>query len=342
MMPSNARRIAVFGATGHTAAFVMQELQRRDFVPAACGRISEKLRVVRERHGIQDIRVAHVGEPTSLDESLCDVAAVINCAGPFGDTAIPLIDAARRAQVPYIDVTAEAAVVLDIFQRYGIDVSDIAIVPAMAFFGGLGDLLATAAMGDWTEAQRIVVAYGLSSWVPTNGTRATIAKREGRRLIFSQGRLQERTGETPALHAQWTFGEPFGDQEVATEITTADVVTIPHHLRVRDLHTYMNLAPIADLVGTSANGPVASDATGRSAQQFRIEVVASNGNEERRAIASGRDIYATTAPLVVEALERILAMGITGVHTAAQAFDPVEFLRAIEKTDPYFLFDVLT
>jgi hypothetical protein len=31
----------------------------------------------------------------------------------------------------------------------------IVIIPAMAFYGGLGDLLATAAMGDWTIADEI-------------------------------------------------------------------------------------------------------------------------------------------------------------------------------------------
>ncbi len=45
------------------------------------------------------------------------------------------------------------------------------IVPAMAFYGGLGDLLATAAMGDWTVADEANIAYGLSSWHPTSGTR---------------------------------------------------------------------------------------------------------------------------------------------------------------------------
>ncbi|AZK92769.1 hypothetical protein B7R87_01885 [Streptomyces tsukubensis] len=36
------------------------------------------------------------------------------------------------------------------------------IVPAMAFFGGLGDLPATAAMGDWTAADEAHIAYALS------------------------------------------------------------------------------------------------------------------------------------------------------------------------------------
>ena len=47
----------------------------------------------------------------------------------------------------------------------------IVIVPAMAFYSGLGDLLATAATSDWPDADEISIAYGLSSWQPTTGTR---------------------------------------------------------------------------------------------------------------------------------------------------------------------------
>jgi hypothetical protein len=51
------------------------------------------------------------------------------------------------------------------------------VVPAMAFYGGLGDLLATAAMDDWPAADWISIAYALSGWRPTLGTRATSQSR---------------------------------------------------------------------------------------------------------------------------------------------------------------------
>ena len=61
----------------------------------------------------------------------------------------------------------------------------------MAFYGGLGDLLVTAAMGDWTAADEAHIAYGLSSWHPTAGTRAAGAvsreRRGGRRVRYTGG-----------------------------------------------------------------------------------------------------------------------------------------------------------
>jgi short subunit dehydrogenase-like uncharacterized protein len=43
---------------------------------------------------------------------------VVNCAGPFAESAPALIDAAARAEVHYIDVTGEIVVALETFEKY--------------------------------------------------------------------------------------------------------------------------------------------------------------------------------------------------------------------------------
>ena len=86
-MPGHGRVIAVFGASGHTGRFIVAELLRRGFAPLAIGRDSVKM----EESGFQEsniqIRTASLDDPASLDRSLAGAAAVINCAGPFLDTA---------------------------------------------------------------------------------------------------------------------------------------------------------------------------------------------------------------------------------------------------------------
>ena len=51
----------------------------------------------------------------------------------------------------------------------------------------------------------------------------------------------------------------------------------------------------------------------------------------RRVTARGQDIYAITAPIVVEALERILDGRVTadGAVAAGEAFDARDFLAAL-------------
>ncbi|CNE67967.1 Uncharacterised protein [Mycobacterium tuberculosis] len=77
--------------------------------------------------------------------------------------------------------------------------------------------------------------------------------------------------------------------------------------------------------------PVAADERGRSAQTFVVDVVVRAGGGERRAVASGRDIYAVTAPLAVEAVDRVLTgrTKATGVASAGEIFDAADFLRAL-------------
>jgi hypothetical protein len=71
--------------------------------------------------------------------------------------------------------------------------------------------------------------------------------------------------------------------------------------------------------------------TGPSEQQFLIEAIVRRGGEERRASASGRDIYAVTAPIIVEAVRWIIdgRTRATGVLAPAELFDARDFLSAL-------------
>jgi hypothetical protein len=206
-------------------------------------------------------------------------------------------------------------------------------VPAMAFFGGLGDLLVTAAMGDWTAADEAHVAYGLSSWHPTPGTRAagevSRNRRAGRRVRFTGGALAYH--DDPVSQEDWPFPEPLGRRAVIAEFTMADVVTIPSHLAVPEIRTYLTVEAARDLLGQDTPTPEAVDAAGRSDQTFVVDVAVRAGGVERRAAARGQDIYAITAPLAVEAVRRILdgRTRATGVASAGAMFDAADFLRAL-------------
>ncbi|WP_206731356.1 saccharopine dehydrogenase NADP-binding domain-containing protein [Streptomyces sp. C] len=334
--------VAVFGAYGHTGRFVVAELAARGYVPVPSGRNAQALQELAEEQGL-DARVATVEDAASLDRALAGTVAVINCAGPFATTTGPVIEAALRAKIPYLDVAAELEANLDTFARYRDRAREAGavIVPAMAFFGGLGDLLATAAMGDWTAADEAHIAYALSSWRPTAGTRLSGAvSRERRgdvRLRYRGGEWERRTDAPPTL--QWTFPEPTGVRDVIGEFTMADVVTVPQHLSIPDVTTYMTVEAVRDVATPDTPAPIAAGEGGRSDQTFLVDAVVRSGGVERRATAGGRDIYAVTAPLVAEALERVLTGRTTsaGVASAGEIFDAPDFLHALA---PYIALDL--
>jgi hypothetical protein len=333
------REVAVFGAYGHTGRFVVAELKARGYTLVLSGRNAEKLKALAVAEGGLDARPAAADDPAALDRALAGTVAVVNCAGPFADTAAPLIEAALRAGIPYLDVAAEIEANADTFAHFTDRAREAGavVVPAMAFYGGLGDLLVTAALGDWTSADEVDIAYGLDSWHPTAGTRAAGAvsrsRRGGRRVRFAGGRLEYRDDAPPTL--TWTFPEPMGARPVIGEFSMADIVTVPSHLAVPEVRTYMTARAAQDIASPDTPAPVASvsDERGRSDQTFVVEVVVRRDGVERRAVARGRDIYAVTAPLAVEALDRVLDGRIrtTGVASAGAIFDAADFLEALSE-----------
>ena len=328
-------KIAVYGASGHTARFVLAELLGRGHMAIAVGRDKSRMAAAVALLGATiETRIASLDAPESLDRALAGADAVINCAGPFLDTAAPLIEAALRVGVHYFDVTAEQASALSTFESFDAPARKrgIYVVPAAGFYGGLGDVLATYAMRGWTQADRIDIAIALDRWWPTPGTRRTGARNTAPRLVLSGGKLQPIQ---PSVAQPWSFPEPFLTQAVV-EVPLTETILLARHLRVGEIRNYLNQAPLRDLSDPATPGPVAVDEQGRSNQRFLIDVIVRNGDQERRITTTGRDIYAITAPIVVEAVERV-CIGPhqdSGAFALGQLVDASAFLQALPVTAP--------
>lgn len=330
-------QIVVYGATGHTGRFVTGELIRRGLEPVLSGRDPSRLADL--PHPGPERRPAAAGDPAALRKALHGAAAVINCAGPFADTALPVATAAVRAGIPYLDVTAEQSVVALLRRELDADAraAGVPVVPAAAFFGGLADLLATAALtgpGTGTAGvDEITVAIALDRWWPTPGTRATGARNGARRLEITGG------GETPLPEPPptrtWTFPEPFGAQEVVA-LPFAETLTMSAHLEADTIRSWMAQAPLRDLRDPATPAP-----TGRTGQRFVMEVVIGSGGGARRATASGTDIYAVSAPIAVELATRLVGGAASGVVSPGAVADARSVLRALSP-DPITIQELST
>ena len=155
--------VGVFGANGHTGRFVAAELKRRGLAARWIGRNRAALSELQATLGHGEIRVASVQDPASLLRAFDGLDAVINCAGPFFDTCGPVVAAALAAGCHYLDVNAEQVTVLDTISTFD-DPAKAAgrvVLPAMAFFGGLADLLATSIIDGGTDVDAIEIAVAL-------------------------------------------------------------------------------------------------------------------------------------------------------------------------------------
>ena len=326
-MAKNSAPIAVYGATGHTGNFVVNELRRRGLPVIAVGRDASRLPAG------MPARTATIDDPAALDRAFAGCAVIINCAGPFMDTAGPIVESALRTGCSYLDVTAEQASAKAMFEAYDqpARAAGITVIPAASFYGGLADLLASALVADahiTGSVDEIITAIALDHWWPTEGTRRTGARNHVPRVVVENGQLVPMA--LPARKIDWTFDMPFGAQPMV-ELSFSEVITMSRHLPVRSLHSYLNTASIDELRNATTPSPTAVDSQGRSAQRFTMEVVAINANGRHRAKASGQDIYAVSAPIVVEAAARMLEPSFDrrGALALGQAFDARDFLNAL-------------
>jgi short subunit dehydrogenase-like uncharacterized protein len=325
-------RVLVHGATGHTGRFVVDELLRRGLTPVLAGRSAERLAAVAPAHATLERRVVSLDDPDQLRRGLADVGAVINTAGPFVDTALPLARAAVETGAHYLDVTAEQPAVLALYRDLDAAAREagVAVVPAMAFYGGLADLMVTAALDGDSRADEVEVAIGLDRWWPTAGTRATGARNTATRLVIHDGALTALA--SPAPTSTWSFQAPFGTQAVV-QLPFSEAITIDRHLDVGELRSYLTTAALEDLHDSATPPPSAADERGRSAQQFVVDVLVRRGADTQRISVAGRDIYAVTAPIVVEGAIRLLDGRHRGAGAVApgQAFDAGDVLAALER-----------
>lgn len=332
-MLKNSAVVAVYGANGHTGTFVIAELLRRGLAVVAVGRD-----VSRVPAGVT-ARIATIDDAVALDRAFADCSVVINCAGPFLDTASPVVEAALRVGSAYLDVTAEQASALSIFEHYDerARTAGVAVIPAAGFYGGLADLLASALVGQHA-VDDMTVAIALDHWWPTKGTRRTGERNRIPRVVLENGSLVPMAVST--TKTTWMFDAPHGAQQME-EMPFSEIITISRHLQVRNLRAYLNAASLDEIRDVATPSPVAIDMQGRSAQKFAMEVVARDSAGTRRALARGQDIYAVTAPLVVEAAARMVqpSFNRSGALTLGEAFDAENFLRSFKPEHLMFELD---
>jgi short subunit dehydrogenase-like uncharacterized protein len=98
--------LLIYGATGYTGNMAADHAARMGLAPVLAGRNEDRLRDLGARIYCPH-RVFDVDDPEAVDWALSDATVLLNCAGPYMRTAEPLMAAAIRAGVHYLDIVAE-------------------------------------------------------------------------------------------------------------------------------------------------------------------------------------------------------------------------------------------
>jgi uncharacterized protein YbjT (DUF2867 family) len=327
------KKIVLYGASGHTGQLVAAELFARGFAPLLAGRNRSALeRVASGLKGAPSVGVAEVGDADALHTLLVGADVLINCAGPHSDTSFPLAMAAIHCGAHYLDTNAveqlAAKRLFDDLSGAALE-AGVAVIPGMATFGGLGDLMASQAARGGGPVTSVTVAYVVDGWIPTRGSLVTAAKTQGTpKLSFEAGHFSE--GVEPARIRAFDFGPPLGMRDVIENYPGIDMATIPQHVPARDVHVHMTLSTLQEFRAIDPVVAAQTEASARKMTEFSVVVEVHHGQGNTRMVAHGKDIYGFTAIILANAIEH-MAKGLNraGVLSPAQAFDADPFLIAL-------------
>src|SRR5690606_35555378 len=101
--------LLLYGATGYTGRLILQEALAKGLRPMLAGRKADAVRALAEPHGLE-WREAALTDAAALDRALSGLVTVLHCAGPFAQTATPMLEACLRRGAHYLDITGEISV----------------------------------------------------------------------------------------------------------------------------------------------------------------------------------------------------------------------------------------
>ncbi|QCS40966.1 trans-acting enoyl reductase family protein [Natrinema versiforme] len=346
-MPS----LLCYGSYGFVGSLIAREAIDRGLDPILAGRDRDRLREQVDDLG-QPGRRFDLEDPAVVAAALADVDCVLNCAGPFSNTADALVEGCLRSGTDYVDITGEIPVIEGIEDRDDAAAdAGVTLLPAAAFSAVPMDCLAVHLAERLPDATDL--ALGVDSFrVPSIGTIRTVlegadtggaVRRDGRlESVPTAWRTREidfGRGERPAVTM------PMGDVSTAhytTGVPNVEVYAVmpqPARLALRS-HRY--LAPLFESKSVRwALKQVAGVREGpseRARERGSAYIWGEASTDDERVVSRLRtpDPYVVTVDAAVTTARRVLARGVDdGFQTPAGAFGP-DFVLELDGVDGYF------
>lgn len=339
------KNILIYGAYGYSAKLALREAINKGRRPIIGGRNKEKLIALAREF---DLEYRHF-TVTQIDNNLLDIDVLLNCAGPFSQTAKSLINACIEQRTHYIDFAGE----ISVFQ-YGNEVGANAAANGVTICSGAGfdiaptDCLSVILSKQLPDSQNLELAFSFGTR-PSVGTALTII--EG----LNQGGLIRHEGKLKSVpqafhikpiafsdRKRWCATIPWADiftSGISTSIPNCEVYTaLPLPIGI-----FLRLtSPLGKLLGSTfaqralkkmaerymADGPNQED---RSVQSTAFYGKVSNEKGEAvEAVLTCPNVYDITAIVAIKAAEHCLENSSNaGFYTPAMLMG-TDWLLAIE------------
>lgn len=329
----------IYGAAGYTGRLITQEALRRGLRPLLAGRDERKLAAVAEPLGLS-YRVASLDDASALDAALADVAVVLHAAGPFSQTAQPMLDACLRVGRHYLDVSGEVRVIEALRARdREARARGICVLPAVGCDVVASDCLIAHVARRLPSAHRLELGVSGLAYA-TRGSWRTLVEHAG----FGAARRAGVLTPVAAGSLRRRFDYGAGPRE-SLSVVWGDVATAYYTTGIPNIDVYFEATPVLEAIlaaGRAFAVPLRS-APWQTLMKAHAELLPEGPSPAERAAqrmvfvaelsdASGRracarlrtpEAYTFTAVTSVELARRVLAGDRElGFQTPARVYGP--------------------
>jgi short subunit dehydrogenase-like uncharacterized protein len=296
--------LMIYGAAGYTGGMAAEHAASAglDLVLAGREQSRASLEALAGRLGA-GVRTFSLDNPDAVPNGLEGVSVLLNAAGPFANTAEPLMSAAIRAGVHYLDFSAELdtyreALALDARAR----AAGVMLLPGSGGSVAMLGSLAGQAIGRVRNPRKISIALhvagAMSRGSATSASQTIVT--ETLHLVAS-----ELVTRSPDELRDFDFGS--GPQS-SFPVTLPDLVTIHHTTGVSDIETFVHVSAGAFPTGDTKDLPAGPSFEEREANRYHaaVEVSDADGTVVRSLLDTVNG-YTFTAIAAAQAARRVLA-----------------------------------
>ena len=338
-------RLLVYGAYGYSGCLVVREAINRGGAPVVGGRNRRRVVELADGLGLEG-RVFDLSAD-SLPDTLSNFDAVLNCAGPFEDTATPLIAACLESDTDYLDLTGEVGV-FDRLRHMGERAEDagITLLPGVGFEVVATDCLAVFLRSLLPSANALKIGIANHGSLSGGTTKTAIRRIGDGGIVRRNGRLLR----VPTAHDVHEFD--FGDgPEPAVSVPLGDVVTAHYSTGIETVTTYVAAPrsavrvvrlcrPLEGLLSTSPVTRILERATDRfvtdpdeselTTGEVVVAAEVTDGERTAKARLHTPNVYGVTADAAVSAARQVLdGVPENGFQTPTTAFG-ADFVLGLE------------
>ena len=230
----------LYGAYGYTGRLITRMASDYGLRPLLSGRNAEKLAAMHSEYGY-DYRAVDLGNRTELDALLAGVPVVLHAAGPFEQTAEPMLAACLRTGTHYLDITGE----IPVFARAAklgpeAERAGVMLMPGVGFDVVPTDCAAAYLKQRLPEASELILAFAWKGGGLSHGTAKTMLAGLGH-----GGAIREHGAIKKVKAAYEVRSFPFTDTVSLNAVTIpwGDVFTAYFTTGIPNIKTFFAVPP---------------------------------------------------------------------------------------------------